>query len=561
MSLLGFKMAMISDITPIVLIAVGSAYGIHFINKFLEEKKSNNFDKEQLIKKTIKDVGVPIILAGLTTMAGFFSFLTANLAMTQEFGVFTGIGVLFALILSITFVPAVILKTGMYEFEKNNKTEHISIFHRGMSYIGEKITSYKWLVLIIFFAVSLLSIKYALKVTREVNMEKYFTEDSEVRKASSYVKARFGGSIPMQVYVESDYIKTPFVLKQILYIEKFLSSVSDIHNPRSVSDLICELNKIMTGYYAVPDSEEKIGNLWFFLDGQESLEQMINSDEDKAIIQATTPSMDTKDMVAHQKFISEFLNKNINIPYIEVNINAYPEKKREILDLIVSRIADYIFLDLKSETKVIETDDEQYAARAVIIATGRQPIKLQIAKDNPHIHYCAICDGTMYKNRNVLVVGGGNSGVGDALYLLDQGVSRITLVEQMDGLLASAKDQHRLYSYENVKVLTCREVVGIDTRDDEICVTLKNTKNGKTELIDVCGIFVYIGQKPQTDLFKDVLEMDPDGYLIAGDNMETNIQGIFVAGDVRQKKVRQLTTATSDGTIAALSAVEHIHSL
>jgi thioredoxin reductase (NADPH) len=280
---------------------------------------------------------------------------------------------------------------------------------------------------------------------------------------------------------------------------------------------------------------------------------------------------------AHARLTTLLLEKDVcgGLANSAVEIQNYPsyqsiggmelmervKEQAEKLGVEIKEIEEVIHLDLKSKTKVIETDDEQYAARAVIIATGRQPIKLQIAKDNPHIHYCAICDGTMYKNRNVLVVGGGNSGVGDALYLLDQGVSRITLVEQMDGLLASAKDQHRLYSYENVKVLTCREVVGIDTRDDEICVTLKNTKNGKTELIDVCGIFVYIGQKPQTDLFKDVLEMDPDGYLIAGDNMETNIQGIFVAGDVRQKKVRQLTTATSDGTIAALSAVEHIHSL
>ncbi len=99
-------------------------------------------------------------------------------------------------------------------------------------------------------------------------------------------------------------------------------------------------------------------------------------------------------------------------------------------------------------------------------------------------------------------------------------------------LLASQKEQDRLSCYQNVKVMTCTEVVDIHTRDEQDCVTLKNAKNGETKVIDVCGIFVYIGQKPKRDLFK----------------------GVFVGGDVRQKKIRQLTIATNDGTIATLSA-------
>ena len=236
------------------------------------------------------------------------------------------------------------------------------------------------------------------------------------------------------------------------------------------------------------------------------------------------------------------------------------KEQTEGLGVEIKEIEAVTHIDLQSKTRVVTTDEDKYSAKSVIIATGREPIKLSIETESNHVHYCAICDGSLYKDKHVLVVGGGNSGVGDTLYLLGQGVGRITLVEQMDCLLASQKEQDRLICCQNVKVMTCTEVVDIGTRDEQHSVTLKNTENGETKVIDVCGIFVYIGQKPKTDLFQGVLEMDKDGYIIADENMATNVEGVFVAGDVRQKKIRQLTTAINDGAIAAFSAAEYIWS-
>ncbi|MEN8246808.1 MAG: FAD-dependent oxidoreductase [Thermodesulfobacteriota bacterium] len=254
-----------------------------------------------------------------------------------------------------------------------------------------------------------------------------------------------------------------------------------------------------------------------------------------------------------------------NFPsYETISGEALLEKTKaqvERLGVEIKEIEEVLRVDFQADVKTIVTDDDTYAARAVIVATGREPIKLPLEADEDHVHYCAICDGALYRDKHVLVVGGGNSGVGDALYLLTQGVGEITLVEMMDCLLAARKDQEQLLQHGNVKVMTCTQVADIEVQEDMQCVTLKNVNTGESECIDVCGIFVYIGQKPETDVFKGVLDMTDVGYILTDEEMATSVAGVFAAGDVRHKKIRQLTTAAADGTIAALSVNDYIRAL
>lgn len=258
-----------------------------------------------------------------------------------------------------------------------------------------------------------------------------------------------------------------------------------------------------------------------------------------------------------------------------VEIENYPSYKKiggmelmervkdqaEGLGVEILEIEEVVGVEFLDNMKKVRSDDGEYQSKAVIVASGREPIELAVDTESENIHYCAICDASMYEGRNVLVVGGGNSGVGDALYLLNQGVDRITLVEQEDRLFASKKDQDQLCCRPNVDIMTCTEVTGLESKGEMDCVTLRNTRDGRTEEITVCGTFVYMGQVPKTEIFKDTLNMDEAGYIRADENMNTNIPGVFVAGDVRQKKYRQLTTAVSDGTIAALEADQYIRSL
>jgi thioredoxin reductase (NADPH) len=234
------------------------------------------------------------------------------------------------------------------------------------------------------------------------------------------------------------------------------------------------------------------------------------------------------------------------------------KNQAEKLRAEIREIVEIEEIRLEGRPKEIKTDEGLIQARAVIVATGREPIPLPVETDSEHIHYCAICDGAAYKGRDVLVVGGGNSGVCDALYLLNQGVRGVTLIEQMDRLFAARISQEALLARPEVKILTSTEVAGIEMDDRVHRVTLRDTRTGDSQEIEVGGIFVYIGQRPNTEIFKAILEMDTQGYILGDEAMHTNLEGVFVAGDVRRKKFRQLTTAMNDGTVAALEAEEYI---
>jgi thioredoxin reductase (NADPH) len=229
------------------------------------------------------------------------------------------------------------------------------------------------------------------------------------------------------------------------------------------------------------------------------------------------------------------------------------------LGVEIREIIEVEGIQLEGRSKEIKTDDGIFYSKTIIVASGREPIPLSIMVDSDHIHYCAICDGTAYRGKDVLVVGGGNSGVCDALYLLNQGVGGITLIEQMDRLFAAKVSQEALLARPEVNVMTSTEVCGLTVDGDSHRVTLRNTQTAARQEIEVRGIFVYIGQVPHTSLFKGILELDEQGYIQADETMHTNLEGVFVAGDVRRKKYRQLTTAMNDGTIAALEAEEYIH--
>lgn len=258
-----------------------------------------------------------------------------------------------------------------------------------------------------------------------------------------------------------------------------------------------------------------------------------------------------------------------------VTIHNFPSRKAvagsELMEMVkeqaeglgaeIREIEAVIRVDLEGATKTVETDEGQYRGRALIIATGRDPIPLPIQVESDHVHYCAICDGAFYQGKHVLVVGGGNSGAGDALYLLNQGVAKITMIEQADRLLAAKACQDALLARPAVTVLTSTAPEAIEVDGANHRVTLRDILTGERQQVEVSGIFVYVGQRPRSEVFRGQIDMDAEGYILGDDSMHTNQAGVFVAGDVRRKKYRQLTTAMHDGTIAALEAEAYLRSL
>ncbi|MBF0528540.1 MAG: FAD-dependent oxidoreductase [Deltaproteobacteria bacterium] len=254
-----------------------------------------------------------------------------------------------------------------------------------------------------------------------------------------------------------------------------------------------------------------------------------------------------------------------NFPsYREISGQELMEKVKnqvENLGVEIREVVEILEVTLDSAAKVIETDEGRFTAPAVILSTGRKPKKLPLDIDCDQIHYCAICDGSAYKGKNVLVVGGGNSGVEESIYLKSLGVNRIILVEQLDRLLASAKAVQQLSCLPEVEILTSTGVRELKLDNKLKAAILYNSEKNEECEKEVDGVFVYMGQEPQTEIFQGIINLDETGYIQASENMETNLPGVFAAGDVIRKKYRQITTAMNDGTIAALMAAEYLRKL
>jgi len=251
--------------------------------------------------------------------------------------------------------------------------------------------------------------------------------------------------------------------------------------------------------------------------------------------------------------------------YIEVHGMELMQKVRDQVDhlgVTVEEVCEITNLDLGSQPKIVETDDIIYEAKSIILATGRKPIPLDVPTECGQVHHCAICDGAPYKGKKVLVVGGGNSAFDEGLYLKQLGVEHITVIEVMDRLFAAQSAQDALLGCDNVCCNLTTIVKDLVVENDQLkAAILENKATGETSTIEVDGVFVFLGQLPNSELFKDVITLDKNGYILADESMQTNIPGVFSAGDINAKQFRQLTTAAADGTIAALMADRYLRTL
>lgn len=223
--------------------------------------------------------------------------------------------------------------------------------------------------------------------------------------------------------------------------------------------------------------------------------------------------------------------------------------------------ATVLSADLKSDPKVIKTSDDIFYGRTVVIATGAEPRELGVAMEKElvgrGVSYCASCDGMFFKGKTVVVVGGGNTAAADIL-LLSRIASKVFVVHRRDTMRASKTYHETLMKAENVEFCWDSQVTGILSDDKVTGVRIKNINTGDERKLSCDGIFVAIGRKPASELAADQLDLDERGYVITDESTKTNIPGVFAAGDVRTKVLRQVITAASDGAMAAHYAEEYL---
>ena len=219
-------------------------------------------------------------------------------------------------------------------------------------------------------------------------------------------------------------------------------------------------------------------------------------------------------------------------------------------------------VDLKNRT--VSTRRDVYKASAIIIASGAARKKLGVVGEDQlvgrGVSYCATCDGALYKGKSVCVIGGGNTAVEDAIYLANV-CQHVTLIHRRNAFRAQAHLVDRLKRIKNVSLSLDSVVNAIEPTEVGVLLSITNVKTDQSSAIDCAGCFVAIGTSPNTDLFTGEIALDDGGYIVAGEDTHTALPGIYIAGDIRSKPLRQVVTAVSDGAVAATEAVKFIHNL
>ncbi|MGG3841748.1 thioredoxin-disulfide reductase [Anoxybacillus kestanbolensis] len=232
--------------------------------------------------------------------------------------------------------------------------------------------------------------------------------------------------------------------------------------------------------------------------------------------------------------------------------------------------AEYAYGDVKEvidgeEYKTVVTSNQQYKARAIIIATGAEYKKLGVPGEKElggrGVSYCAVCDGAFFKGKELVVVGGGDSAVEEGVYLT-RFASKVTIVHRRDQLRAQKILQQRAFANEKIDFIWNHTVKQINEKDGRVgSVTLVHTQTGEEREFPCDGVFIYIGMVPLTKPFASLGITNENGYIETNELMETKVPGIFAAGDVREKSLRQIVTATGDGSVAAQSAQHYVEEL
>ena len=247
-----------------------------------------------------------------------------------------------------------------------------------------------------------------------------------------------------------------------------------------------------------------------------------------------------------------------------------PELGEKMYQSTVKQNVEFVYGDVKGlkldgRKRIVQMDPEDIEATVVIIATGSNNRKLEIPGEEEYsgrgVSYCAVCDGAFFKGDDVVVVGGGDSAVSEGLYLANV-TDDVNVIHRRDQLRAEKVLQDRAFKNDKMNFTWNSEVTEIIGNGEKMTgVKVHNNKTNEDTVVDASGAFIYIGNVPNTEPFKDLGITDKDGWVITNDRMETSIPGVYAIGDVRQKELRQIITAVGDGGVAGQNAFEYVETL
>jgi predicted RND superfamily exporter protein len=307
MGLLGVKISIISDTIPVILLAVGSAYTIHVINRINETQGENYRER---IRQAMDYIIIPVFLAAITTMAGFISFIFGSyLTMIGSFGIFMASGVGFALLLSVTFAPA--LLAWLPEPGRLVKERNSHFLNRPLEMLSDRILKHPSRVIAIWSVILAIAIGGAFMIKRKVDVLDYFKRSDLTYVSETIFREKFGGTMPVYVVVKGD-VQSPQVLNVQRKISDFMKTSPEVTHSQSVADLIERMNDVMGEGKKIPADKLKIQQLWFLLEGQDVMSQLVNYELDEGMVSATFSRGGLEEMKKFTRDMDDYIDGNFN---------------------------------------------------------------------------------------------------------------------------------------------------------------------------------------------------------------------------------------------------------
>lgn len=322
MSLTGSEMSMVTNNIPIVLLAVGTAYAIHVLNRIDQVK--DNLDQAIIVALTY--VAIPVILAALTTITGFISFIFGSyLTMIRDFGIFTALGTFIALVLSLFFVPAFISafswKNRKISVEKREGGK--TFFSRHFQFpLHNLLLNHTGKILIFWIVFTLVNIAGIFLIHSNVDIRNYFRKGNPTRIAEDIMTRKFGGTKPVFVLFKGN-IQSPEVLNTMLRTEEYMKQSPGVVATQSIAGLIADIYGALGEGRKIPAEREKIEQLWFLLDGNETIQKFVSEDLDEAIIISRFLSPENKEKIEFQAYMNNFIKDN-STPDCTIEITGMP---------------------------------------------------------------------------------------------------------------------------------------------------------------------------------------------------------------------------------------------
>jgi predicted RND superfamily exporter protein len=308
MAVFGYSMSMISNNIPMILLAVGTAYAIHVVNRI---QVVRSMGMPHPVRSALNYVFIPVILAAVTTAIGFVSFIFgAYLKMIRDFGIFTAVGTLVACLLSIFFVPAIMsLAKGRGPMTVKNVKESSVVARRLLIPLKEFLFRYPKQTLYTWVAIMMLSLLGIFFIKRSVDIQDYFKKGNPTRQAERIMVEKFGGTKPVFVHFRGN-MQDPEVLNKMMEASAYMEKSPDIYTSMSVAKLIAEINLAITGTREVPEEEEMVQQMWFLLDGNEVMQRFVNEDLTEGIIISKFKSPDNRSKKEFKSYMQQFIDDN-----------------------------------------------------------------------------------------------------------------------------------------------------------------------------------------------------------------------------------------------------------